>query len=245
MPGTYQCHCTPGHKQPLTSFQSFVEYFTGYFRDFCGVYSWIFFFFMIVSSFQASMGFIAVRVQTPAVVALPRSFAAMAVVWTRWLFKAFSTIALSFFRQEEASPASVTRGGQQDPVHQLVKWTWTNVLLDRHPAPGIPWWRASMCLGPSTVVLAPLGTLEMASTALMRMNAGQDTEGAVSVQGWNASTPVVVIIVGPVRLDILGMGGLADTSGHVTFPMEVVTHWPLALSRLAWSGASALLAMEV
>ena len=160
-------------------------------------------------------------------------------------FQGLYYLCISLFRQEEASPASVTRGGQQDPVHQLVKWTWTNVLLDRHPAPGIPWWRASMCLGPSTVVLAPLGTLEMASTALMRMNAGQATEGAVSVQGWNASTPVVVIIVGPVRLDILGMGGLADTSGHVTFPMEVVTHWPLALSRLAWSGASALLAMEV
>ena len=56
---------------------------------------------------------------------------------------------------------------------------------------------------------------------------------------------MVVIIVGLVRLDILGMGGLAATLGHVTFPMAVVTHWPHVLSRLAWSGASALLALEV
>ena len=95
------------------------------------------------------------------------------------------------------------------------------------------------------MVPAPRGIPEMASTAQMRMNAGQVMEDAVSVQGWNASTPVVLIIVDPVRLDILGMGGLADTLGHVTFPMAVVTHWPLALSRPAWLGASALLAMEV
>ena len=184
----------------------------------------------------------------------------MAAVWIRWVGKDISPQILLtinpiherpvsyrnlYFSQEVASPASATRDGQQDPVPQLVKWTWTNVVLDHPPAPGIPWWRASMCLGRSTVVPAPRGIPEMASTALMRMNAGQTTEGAVSVQGWNASTPVVVIIVGPVRLDILGMGGLAATLEHATFPMEVVTHWPHVLSRLAWSGASALLAMEV
>ena len=92
---------------------------------------------------------------------------------------------------------------------------------------------------------APLGILEMGFTALMRMNVGQVMEDAVSVQGWNASILAVVTIVGLVHLDILGTGGLAATLGHVIFPMAVVTHWPRALSRLAWSGASVLLAMEV
>ena len=191
------------------------------------------------------MGCIAVRAQTLAAVALPQSFVATAAAWTRWVFEDISTFALLCFRQEEASPASATRDGQQDPAHQLAKWTWTNVLLDHPPAPGIPQWLASMCLGHSTVAPAPLGILEMGSTALMRMNVGQVMEDAVSVQGWNASILAVVTIVGLVHLDIPGTGGPAATLGHVIFPMAVVTHWPRALSRLAWSGASVLLAMEV
>ena len=86
----------------------------------------------------------------------------------------------------------------------------------------------------STAVLAPPGTLGMASTAWMRMNAGRVMEDAVSVQGWNASTPVVVTIVDLVPLDILGMGGPVATLVHVIFPMVGVTHLPPALSRLAW-----------
>ena len=185
----------------------------------------------------------------------------MADVWTRWIVvQAISTSALSLslylssslylygpsgmqgyfhicivvFRQEEASPASATRAGQQDPGHQLAKWTWTNVPLVHPPAQGTPWWRASMCLEHSTVVLAPPGTPETGSTAPMRMNAGRVMEDAVLVQGWNASTPVVVTIVGRVPLDILGMGGPVATLVHVTFPMAVVTHLPHASSRLAW-----------
>ena len=84
------------------------------------------------------MGCIAVRAQTLAAVALLQSFVATAAAWTRWVFEDISIFALLCFRQEEASPASATRDGQQDPAHQLAKWTWTNVLLDHPPAPGIP-----------------------------------------------------------------------------------------------------------
>ena len=102
--------------------------------------SWLFFFY-IVPFLQASMGCIAVRAQTPAAVGPPQSFAAMVAVWTRSVVKAISssasyisishfysvflhcifTSSLLYFRQEEGSPASATRAGQQDPGHQLAK----------------------------------------------------------------------------------------------------------------------------
>ena len=150
-----------------------------------------------------------------------------------------------YFSQEVASPASATRDGQQDPVPQLVKLMWTNVLLDHLPAPGSPWWRASMCPERFTAELAPLGSLGTASTALIKMNAGLVMEVAVSAQGWSASIPGEVTTVGLVHLDILGMGGHAATLGRVTSPTAGVTHWPPVSSRLVLSGASALLAMEV
>ena len=183
----------------------------------------------------------------------------MAAVWIRWVGKGYFSTLLSinqihespvsyrnfYFRQEVASPASATRDGQQDPVPQLVKLMWTNVLLDHLPAPGSPWWRASMCPERFTAVLAPLGTLGTASTALIKTNAGQVMEVAVSAQGWSASIPGEVTTVGLVRLDILWMGGHAATLGRVTSPTGGVTHWPHVSSRLVLSGASALLAMEV
>ena len=91
-----------------------------------------------------------------------------------------------------------------------------------------------MCPEHSTVVLAPPGTLGTASTAWMRMNAGRAMEDAASVPGWNASTPVVVIIVDLVPLDIQGTGGPVATLVLVIYPMEGVIHFPLASSRLAW-----------
>ena len=150
-----------------------------------------------------------------------------------------------YFSQEVASPASATRDGQQDPVPLLVKLMWTNVLLDHLPAPGSPWWRASMCPERFTAELAPLGSLGTASTALIKTNAGQVMEVAVSAQGWSASIPGEVTTVGLVHLGILGMGGHAATLGRVTSPTGGVTHLPPASSRLVLSGASALLAMEV